>query len=119
MRKKEFLTYGAIIVVAIVFLGAEFSSAMPTTTTTTIEGKGVIDRTIEIQSAKGSYGLSYQSDMRTPSLGYYGISQVDFFEKIVFGEGNETYIVIDGKYSLDNVYRLTDVKNYDVGTRYK
>ena len=100
-------------------LSLGIARSAPITNVVEIVGEGVIDRTIDVRNGERGQGLAYCSDMRTPSLGFYGISQVNFIETIKLKEGNETHISVSGNYDLEYIYRLTDMRNYDVGARYR
>lgn len=105
--------------ILITVLSIGIGRSAPITNVVEIVGEGVIDRTVEVRNGERGQGLAYSSDMRTPSLGWYGNSQVNIFETLEFKEGNETHISVSSVYDLENIYHMTDAKNYDVGTRYK
>lgn len=119
MKKKHKVAGIVAFFILLTVLSMGISRCTPITTVVEVVGVGVIDRTIDIQNGGRGQGLAYCGDMRTPSLGFYGISQVNFTETIKHKEGNDTHISVSGNYNLDYIYRLTDMRNYDEGARYR
>ncbi len=119
MKKTDYLTYLLLIIAALIFLAVEFSSAMTITSHTSMTGVGVVDRTVEAETAKWYEGSKFHSDLRTPYLGIQGESEVDFTEELWMQKANETEISVDGTYKNEGVFHRVDISSYEVGTRYK
>jgi hypothetical protein len=118
--KKIYKVAGIVAVfIFLTVLSIGIGRSAPITNVVEIVGEGVIDRTVEVRNGERGQGLAYSSDMRTPSLGWYGNSKVNILETLELKEGNETLISVSSVYILDNIYHFTDAKNYDVGARYK
>lgn len=119
MRRKEDLAYLVVIVAALLFLAVEFGSAATITSHTSMTGEGVIDKTVDVQTAKWYEGQKFNSDLRTPFLGKYGGSEVDFTEEICMKGAKETEITVEGTYKNEGVMHRVDIRSYEVGTRFK
>jgi hypothetical protein len=119
MKKKEHLTYLVVIVAALIFLAIELSSAVTITSYTSMTGEGIVDRTIDIQTAKWYEGSKFTGTLRTPSMGRYGESTIDFTEEICMKGANETEIAVEGTYKNEAVLHRVDIRSYEVGSRYK
>lgn len=135
------MVYLGVIVAAVLFLAVEFSGAATITSYTAMTGEGVIDRTVDVQTAKWYNGLKYSDEMHTPYTGWvgpgsvdvkrfdfgqltwaverYGASKVEFEEEICMTGTNDSEISIEGKYKTEQVVHRVDVRSYAVGTRYQ
>jgi hypothetical protein len=86
---------------------------------TSMQGEGVIDRDLDVQTDMWYEGQKFTSTMRTPYLGIHGTSVVDFSEEIFVLRENESEIAVEGKYTLDRTFHRANIRSYAVGSSFK
>ena len=79
------------------------------------EGKGIIDRNVLFQTNSGFEGQKYEVEIYTPSLGFHGLSILNFSEEINMVLDNESVIDVVGDGAILNTKTSIAIKNYPMG----
>lgn len=80
-----------------------------------VSGAGVLDHYIEAQTEYTHNGQKYTEWVRTPSLGWYGVSKIDVRVELAMMTGNKSDIATEGDMESDYTTAMYCMRNYDLG----
>lgn len=112
--KKE-IVIGIVAVLICSSLGTVGQAAISIENSIEISGIGIIDHCIEAQTNFTMTGQKYTESVITPSLGWYGISNVNIHSEFGMLTGNESDIAIEGTTISNYTAAMYSMRNYDLG----
>lgn len=113
--KKTITFFASIGLVLCMLLGIVSATPFDILIRTDIQGDGVMDRSLLLQTDPNYEGKKYSETMYTPSLGLYGISVMNYTEEITMMLSNDSLIDVMGESAIVNIKTHQEIKNYDMG----
>lgn len=110
MEKKAVILIATIIICSLLCTVAQ--AAISIESSMSISGTGIIDHYIEAQTNYTLSGQKYTESVRTPSLGLFGVSEVDNRAEFSMLTGNESDIVVEGATTSNYIAAMYCMRNY-------
>lgn len=121
MMKKGLVILIAGMILLIAFSGGALARDVMIERELTIEGVGAIDIDLEVQTEKYCEGLKLSDYMYTPSMGYHGLTNIQYTSEFEMGQYNDTEnMTSDMEYTqkidVENAKGGFHTKNYIIGS---